>query len=167
MRVLNQHGENLHSRVDQLPADLTEMSLLREHCSENVDGNATHCFMEQPVSHLTHEAHQKCQNVDMALSLSLLDTSDPCHSIPDSRQCMKRFLCFRLTSHSLPDETGKHRRPHIPGSFRLCPHCPLSSVGDEQHFVFECRFCGPFRDKFHLSTAEHLQRYIYQPSRIL
>ena len=50
------------------------------------------CFMEQPVSHLMHEAHQKCQNVDMAL----LDTSDPCHSIPDCCKCMKRFQCIRL-----------------------------------------------------------------------
>ncbi len=109
----------------------------------------THCFMEQPVSHLTHEAHQQCQNVDMAQLVSLLDISDPRHSLPDSRKCMKRFLCFRVNSHSLPDETGGRRRPHIPGSFRLCAHCPLSSVGDEQHFVLECPSCGPFRDKSH------------------
>ncbi len=36
----NEPGENLHSQVDQPPADLTEMSMLHNYCSETLHGNA-------------------------------------------------------------------------------------------------------------------------------
>jgi len=56
------------------------------------------------------------------------------------------FLRFRLNCHSLPVETGRHHKPPIPRSCRLCP---LSSVGDEYHLVFECPIFQPLRDKYH------------------
>ena len=49
----------------------------------------------------------------------------------------KRKKDFLLSCHSLSLETGRHRRPPIPRSPRLCRHCPLASVGDEHHLVFE------------------------------
>ena len=60
------------------------------------------------------------------------------------------FVSFRLSSHSLPIETGRHHRPPIPRPSRLFTHCPLSSVGDEHHFVFviECPYFQPLRDRY-------------------
>ena len=65
------------------------------------------------------------------------NTSNPYFLLPVSGKRMQRFLRFRLSCHSLTIETGRHHRPPIPRSSRLCPHC-LSSVGDEYHLVFEC-----------------------------
>ncbi len=66
------------------------------------------------------------------------NTSNPCFLVPVSGKRIKRFLHFRLNSHSLPIETGRHHRPPIPRSSRLCAYCPLSSAGNEFHFIFEC-----------------------------
>ena len=63
--------------------------------------------------------------------------------------CKRSLNNVRLSCHSLPIETGRHHRPPIPRSSRLCPHCPLASVGDEYHIVFECPFFQPLRDKYH------------------
>ena len=68
------------------------------------------------------------------------NTSNPYFLLPVSGKRMKSFLRFRLSSHSLLIETGRHDRPPIPRPSRLCTHCPLSSVGDEHHFVFECPY---------------------------
>ena len=75
--------------------------------------------------------------------------SNPYFLLPVSGKRMKRFLRFRLSCHSLPIETGRHHRPPIPRSSRLFPHCPLSSVGDEHHLVFECPTFQPLRQVSH------------------
>ena len=61
---------------------------------------------------------------------------------------MKRFLRFRLSSHALPIEAGRHTKPHTPRSARLCTHCSDNVVGDEKHFVFECAFLQPLRLRY-------------------
>ena len=68
---------------------------------------------------------------------------------------MKRFLRFGMSSHSSPIETGRHHRPAIPRTTRLCPHCSLSLIGDEQHFVFECPFLQPIRSQFQSLFTPH------------
>ena len=67
---------------------------------------------------------------------------------PVSGRRMKRFLRFRLSSHSLPIEAGRRTRPQTPCSARVCPHCSSQAVGDEKHLVFECPFLQPIRSKY-------------------
>lgn len=42
---------------------------------------------------------------------------------------------LRLTSHDLPIETGRYT--NIPRNNRICPLCPMKSIGDELH-ILEC-----------------------------
>ncbi len=82
---------------------------------------------------------------------------------------MKRFLRFRLSYHSLPIETGRHHRPPILRSSRLCPHCPLDSVGDERHLVFECPIFQPLTDKYYTlfsSRTSSMQSFFAQKDRM-
>ena len=67
---------------------------------------------------------------------------------PVSGRRMKRFLRFRLSSHSLPIEAGRRTRPQTPRSARLCPHCSSQAVGDEKHLVFECPYLQPIRSRY-------------------
>ena len=79
----------------------------------------------------------------------LPDASNPYFLLPVSRSRMKRFLRFRVSSHSLPIETGRRVRPQIPRSARVCCHCSSQAVGDENHLVFECPYSQCLRDKYH------------------
>ncbi len=98
------------------------------------------------------------------------NTSNPYFLLPVSGKRMKRFLRFRLSCHSLPIETGRHHRPPIPRSSRLCPHCPLASVGDEYHLVFECPIFQPLIDKYHTlfsSRTSSMRSFFAQKERMI
>ena len=46
---------------------------------------------------------------------------------------------FRLSSHNLCIETGRHARPVIPAHARYCKFCPSKTVEDEPHFLIACQ----------------------------
>ncbi len=96
--------------------------------------------------------------------------SNPYFLLPVSGKRMKHFLRFRLSCLSLPIETGRHHRPPSPRSSRFCPHCPLASVGDEYHLVFECPNFQPLRDKYHTlfsSRTSSMRAFFAQKERML
>ena len=95
---------------------------------------------------------------------------NPYFLLPVSGKRMKHFLRFRLSCLSLPIETGRHHRPPSPRSSRFCPHCPLASVGDEYHLVFECPNFQPLRDKYHTlfsSRTSSMRAFFAQKERML
>jgi hypothetical protein len=49
------------------------------------------------------------------------------------RQIISKFLCV---SHRLKVETGRHM--NVPREERICEHCTLNEVEDEEHFIFRC-----------------------------
>ena len=67
-------------------------------------------------------------------------SSNPYFILPVSRTRMKRFLRFRLSSHTLPIETGRRARPMIRRTDRLCPHCSGRGMGDET-FIMKGIWC--------------------------
>ncbi len=57
--------------------------------------------------------------------------------IKDERH-RKAFTRLRLHSHDLAIETGRHCRPKISRSLRLCVYCNLNQMEDEIHFLISC-----------------------------
>ena len=68
-----------------------------------------------------------------------------------ARYCMESYLLvlknikyvqilarFRLSSHNLRIETGRHLRPKVPAEKRLCLYCCLNEVENEVHFLLRC-----------------------------
>ena len=45
---------------------------------------------------------------------------------------------FRLSSHNLNIELGRHKRPYIPANDRICDKCDLNLVEDEFHCLMVC-----------------------------
>ena len=45
---------------------------------------------------------------------------------------------FRLSSHNLNIELGRHKRPYVPASDRICDKCDLNLVEDEIHCLMIC-----------------------------
>jgi hypothetical protein len=54
----------------------------------------------------------------------------------------KKLYCsiarFRLSSHNLNIELGRHKRPYVEPENRLCEKCNLNLVEDEKHFLMVC-----------------------------
>ena len=55
----------------------------------------------------------------------------------DVRKCLTKF---RLSSHSLQIETGRHVNPKVPVEKRICKMCQSGLIEDEQHFLLHCTF---------------------------
>lgn len=55
------------------------------------------------------------------------------------------FTKFRTCNHKLPIETG--RWSNIERFHRICLLCNKNTLGDEYHFVMECRAFSIFRNK--------------------
>ena len=47
---------------------------------------------------------------------------------------------FRLSSHNLNIEKGRHQHPKLPVEKRICNVCDHGSVEDEEHFILHCPF---------------------------
>jgi hypothetical protein len=45
---------------------------------------------------------------------------------------------FRLSSHNLNIELGRHKRPYVPAEDRICEKCDLNVVEDEFHCLMIC-----------------------------
>ena len=58
------------------------------------------------------------------------------HYLPKTLYC--NIARFRLSSHNLKIELGRHKRPYVPASERLCEKCNLNLVEDEHHCLMVC-----------------------------
>lgn len=58
------------------------------------------------------------------------------------------LLRFRTSNHSLSIETGRYCNPKIPRTERLCQHCELNEVEDENHLLFNCSLYSDIRCTF-------------------
>ena len=52
------------------------------------------------------------------------------------KKCIARF---RVSSHRLAIETGRHLKPPLPIESRVCVHCPGELVDDELHLINVCK----------------------------
>ena len=51
---------------------------------------------------------------------------------------MSTIARFRMSSHTLAIETGRHAKPKIAKGERKCRYCNLDDVEDEKHFLLKC-----------------------------
>ena len=51
---------------------------------------------------------------------------------------MSTIARFRMSSHTLGIETGRHAKPKIAKEERKCRYCNLDDVEDEKHFLLKC-----------------------------
>ena len=52
----------------------------------------------------------------------------------------KAIAQFRISSHKLGIETGRHEKSIIPFNCRICNYCQQDCIDDEQHFLVDCHF---------------------------
>ena len=65
---------------------------------------------------------------------------------------LQRILRFRMGSHLLPIEQGRHLR--LPRHTRVCRLCHTGALGDERHMLLECPALADLRDEFSPLIAE-------------
>ena len=62
---------------------------------------------------------------------------------------MSTIARFRMSSHTLAIETGRHAKPKISKEEGKCRYCNLDDVKDEEHFLLKC----PLYNKERLSLS--------------
>ena len=55
-----------------------------------------------------------------------------------NRKTCSKIARFRISSHNLRIETGRHEKPKIPSEDRTCLKCNLNEVEDEIHCLVTC-----------------------------
>ena len=74
--------------------------------------------------------------------------------VPVSIAKLQRMLRFRIGSHLLPIEQGRHLR--LPRHRRVCRLCHTEALGDERHtaVLLECPALADLRDEYSPLVAE-------------
>ena len=72
--------------------------------------------------------------------------------VPMSTAKLQRILRFRMGSHLLTIEQGRHLR--LPRHRRVCRLCHIGALGDERHMLLECPALADLRDEFSPLIAE-------------
>jgi len=71
------------------------------------------------------------------------------------------LINFSSGAHSLRVETDRWLRPNPPREQRVCRHCSMQAVEDEQHFLFDCPVYSIIRgQQFSLFGPNYRQRDI-------
>ena len=65
---------------------------------------------------------------------------------------LQRILRFRMGSHLLPIEQGRHLR--LPCHKRVSSLCHIGALGDERHMLLECPAFADLRNEFSSLTTE-------------
>ena len=68
----------------------------------------------------------------------------------------KAIAQFRVSSHKLDIETGRHEKTIIPLNCRICKCCQHDFIDDEQHFLLDCHF----HDDDRYTLLEVMSNYI-------
>ena len=69
------------------------------------------------------------------------------------KKCIARF---RVSSHRLGIETGRHQKPPIPADNRVCAYCPGPLLDDELHLITQCRYHLTERTKLYDTAKMHI-----------
>ena len=72
------------------------------------------------------------------------------YTLPKSVYC--NIARFRLSSHNLNIELGRHKRPYVPADERICEKCNLNQVEDEFHCLMRRKKWNDIRlNLFHIA----------------
>ena len=66
---------------------------------------------------------------------------------------------YRLSSHNLGIERGRHTKPPKPQEQRLCLYCRNGCVDDEIHCLTECDIHTETRQRFISNIKSHIDKY--------
>ena len=134
-------------------------------CVNNVlnDLGLSHYFRDQNVDNLLHfKSVVKLRLYDQFLQdwNSTIANSSKClvYKMYKTNHCFEKYLdilpsnlakvlCkYRTTNHCLPIEKGRHL--NIERNLRTCHLCNANLLGDEFHYIFECKYFDSMRKRF-------------------
>ena len=82
-----------------------------------------------------------------------LETYIQCMPIKKYQQAISRF---RVSSHRLGIELGRHKKPYLPVEKRLRHFCRSGNVDDEYHFLIHCGFHAVGRKMLYSTACQNI-----------
>ena len=87
----------------------------------------------------------------------ILENYISCISMKKYQRAITRF---RVSSHRLGIECGRHQKPCIPTEERICKFCNLGEIDDEYHFLVHCELHANSRAiRFDFDRLEDGERF--------
>ena len=78
------------------------------------------------------------------------------------KKCIARF---RVSSHRLAIETGRHLKPPLPIESRVCVHCPGELVDDELHLITVCKHHDGERVRLYQIAKRYIAEFEHLDNR--
>ena len=85
-----------------------------------------------------------------------LETYIQCLSVKKYQQAISRF---RVSSHRLGIELGRHYKKRLPVEQRQCNFCNSRNLDDELHFLIKCEFHTNTRKTFYLVLDKNISNF--------
>jgi hypothetical protein len=80
-------------------------------------------------------------------------------NLPKKSYC--NIARFRVSSHNLRIETGRHENPKIPVEERICNKCPSNEIEDEMHCLLNCSSHLTHRTKLIAKVCEVVPNFLH------
>lgn len=135
-----------HPIVDGMPQAVNSAGVHKAACEAFVTG------MRQEAS-TKPKVQFYCTAVRGGLTTRGFNKPPPYLQKVKNRAHLAHVARFRTGSHWLQVEVGRHRG--VERSQRICPHCSMGVVEDEQHMVFHCPKYAHLRDAYGETLFAH------------
>ena len=138
--LLETHGEQRMTGIDSFSSKirLSLQNSYAEYWENEIRNISKHPIMR------TYTHFKTIHSSELYLSLNM-DTA--------YEKCIARF---RVSSHRLGIETGRHQKPPVSVDNRVCPYCPGSILDDELHRITECHYHHSERTKLFNIVKTHI-----------
>ena len=67
---------------------------------------------------------------------------------------------FRLSSHNLYIELGRHKRPFVPANQRICRRCDLNVIENEFHCLMICKKWTTIRSELFKTVVREIEHFL-------
>jgi hypothetical protein len=91
---------------------------------------------------------------------------EPYLNINLSKSLYQSIARFRLSSHNLHIELGRHKRPYVIAEQRLCKRCDKNIVEDEFHCLMVCENWSIIRSELFKIASKHIDNFYVLHSNV-
>ena len=85
---------------------------------------------------------------------------EPYLNVGLTKNLFRSIARFRLSSHNLQIELGRHKRPYVEREDRKCDKCSMNVVEDEEHLLMVCPKWYHYRQTLMGSSASHIPGFL-------
>ena len=136
--------ENKNSWFNKVKHIITEASILNWHNFKpnELVAKIKLVLYDKEKSHILGDINDSCKQPKLRTYKTFKTTFcfEPYLTFNLPKKTYTNIARFRVSSHNLRIETGRHESPKLPADERICHKCDGNEVEDEQHSLLICKY---------------------------